>query len=262
MHRRRGFSLVELLVALTLGVVVLGAAMGYLLREMRSLAGSEIRQSVSRNGRYISVSLRHDIQKAGIDIESTGVFGTLKAWPGDHGDTLVVLHVPYLPEPAPLHPLVPPAGTDDPLTGDGTCGSRCLDLLKGSITPLEIEPGDLARLQVRATRRLILIEDLVDATDTTFQITFTESPLVLRQAAGLSGGLQLTRSGTFVQKLVPIVYYVDGEQQLHRAVQLNTSGAPEGDILAYGVERFEVKLVFVDGDELDQANPRLKKLGL
>ena len=158
----RGFSLVELLIALTLGVIVLGAAMGFLLREMRTLAGSEIRQSVSRNGRYIGVSLRHDIQKAGTDIESSVVFGTIKAWPGDHGDTLVVIYVPYRPQTAPLHSLVPPAGTDDPLMGDGTWGPRCLDLLRGPITPLEIAPGDLARLQVRATRRLILIEDLVD----------------------------------------------------------------------------------------------------
>jgi hypothetical protein len=65
----------------------------------------------------------------------------------------------------------------------------------------------------------------------------------------------LTRSGTFVQKLVPIVYYVDAEGQLHRAVRMNLDGSPVGDILAYGVERFEVKLVFADGDELDQANP-------
>jgi prepilin-type N-terminal cleavage/methylation domain-containing protein len=252
---RRGFSLIELIVALTLGVIVLGAAIGYLLREMRSLAGGEIRQSVSRNGRYIGISLRHDIQKAGIDIESTTVFGTVKSWPGDDGDTLVILYVPYQPEPAPVHPLVPPVGSDDPLTGDGTCGSRCLDLLRGPSSPLEIEPGDLARLQVRATRRLILIEDVDDATDSTFEATFTEAPLILRQEAGLSGSLQLTRSGTFVQKLVPIIYYVDGQQQLRRAVRLDLDGSPEGDILAYGVERFEVKLVFADGEELDQANP-------
>lgn len=254
-RRHRGFSLIELIVALTLGVIVLGAAMGYLFREMRSLAGSEIRQSVSRNGRYIGISLRHDIQKAGIDIENTSVFGTLKTWPGDHGDTLVVLHVPYQPEPAPLHPLVPPPGTDDPLTGDGTCGTRCLDLLTDPSAPLEIEPGDLARLQVRATRRLIMIDDVVETTDTTFQVTFTEAPQILRQAAGLSGDLQLTRTGTFVQKLAPVIYYVDGEQQLHRAVLLNLDGSPDGDILAYGVDRFDVKLVFFDGDELDQANP-------
>ncbi|MGD2152618.1 MAG: prepilin-type N-terminal cleavage/methylation domain-containing protein [Gemmatimonadales bacterium] len=254
-RRTRGFSLIELIVALTLGVIVLGAAMGYLFREMRSLAGSEIRQSVARNGRYIGISLRHDVQKAGIDIENTSVFGTLKSWPGDHGDTLVVLHVPYRPEPAPLHGLVPPPGTDDPLTGDGTCGTRCLDLLIGPSSPLEIEPGDLARLQVRATRRLILIEEVTETTDTTFQVTFTEAPQILRQDAGLSGDLQLTRSGTFVQKLVPIIYYVDGEQQLHRAARLSLDGSTEGDILAYGVERFEVKLVFSDGDELDQAVP-------
>ncbi|UCC71809.1 MAG: prepilin-type N-terminal cleavage/methylation domain-containing protein [Gemmatimonadota bacterium] len=255
MRGRRGFSLVELIIALTLGVIVLGAAMGYLFREMRTLAGSEIRQSLGRNGRYIGVSLRHDIQKAGIEIESANDFGTVKTWPGDYGDTLVILYVPYQPSPAPLHPLVPPPGSDDPLTGNGTCGSRCLDLLKGPLATLELGGRDLARLQVGTARRLILIEDLVDAADSTFQVTFTDADLILRQTAGLSGGLQLTRSGTFVQKLTPIVYYVDAEQQLHRAVRMNLNGSPDGHILAYGVERFDVKLVFFDGDELDQANP-------
>jgi prepilin-type N-terminal cleavage/methylation domain-containing protein len=252
---RRGFSLVELIVALVIGVIVLGAAMGYLFREMRTLAGSEIRQSLSRNARYIGVSLRHDIQRTGIGVESAASFGTVSTWSGSYGDTLVVLYVPYQPDIAPLHPLVPPAGTDEILPAGGTCGSRCLDVLKSSVGPLDLQVGDLARLQVRGTRRLLLIEELNVTSDTTVQVNFTEVPVILRQTAGLEGDLRLTRTGTYVQELVPVVYYVDMEQQLYRAQRLNLDGSPLGHVLAYGVEKFDVKLIFTDGDELEQANP-------
>jgi len=100
---RRGFTFIELMVALALGVIVLAAAVGFVIREMRNLAGSEIRQSLSRNGRYIGVSLRHDVQRAGIEISSSNSFGTVAVWPGTNGDTLVVLHVPYIPDLAPPH---------------------------------------------------------------------------------------------------------------------------------------------------------------
>ncbi len=229
--------------------------MGYLLREMRNLAGSELRQSLSRNGRYVGVSLRHDLQKAGIEIESTTTFGTVDAWSGESGDTLVILHVPYLPDPAPAHDLVPPPDSDDPLPEGGTCGPYCLDILKDRDEPLELQVGDLARLQVAATRRLILIEDLVETSDTTAQATFTQTSTILRQPAGLTGGLRLRRSGTFVQKLVPIVYYVNEEQELHRAARLRLDGSPDGHILAYGTESFDVKLTFADGDQLEMADP-------
>ena len=89
--RSRGFTLIELMIALSLGVLVLAAAVGFVVREMRTLAGSEIRQSLSRNARYIGVSLRHDVQRAGIEVSSTNSFGTVAVWPGTYGDTLLVL---------------------------------------------------------------------------------------------------------------------------------------------------------------------------
>jgi hypothetical protein len=32
-------------------------------------------------------------------------------------------------------------------------------------------------------------------------------------------------------------------------------GSPDGQVVAYGVEEFEVSVIFEDGDELDQPNP-------
>ncbi|UCF18381.1 MAG: prepilin-type N-terminal cleavage/methylation domain-containing protein [Gemmatimonadota bacterium] len=255
MSRVRGFTLIELLVALTLGVVILGAAIGYLLREMRTLTGGDIRQSVARNGRYVGVSLRHDLQRAGVGIKSTTSFGTAVVWPGSPGDTLVVLYVPYTPELAPAHPLVPPIGASNPLPPGGTCGPRCVEVVKGASQPLELAVGDLARLQILETRRLILISDLVETSDTSVAITFNERPTILRQPAGLVGGLRLDLFGTFVQELTPVVYYLDENAQLLRAPRLDLNGSPDGDVLAYGVERFDVTLVFSDGDELERADP-------
>ena len=238
-----------------MGAIVVSAAVGYLIREMRTLAGSDLRRSLARNGRYVGVSLRHDVQRAGIEIETTTSFGTVAVWPGSQGDTLVVLHVPYAPSAAPPHVLVPPAGGGNPLPPGGTCGPRCIEVVKDADAPLELEVGDLARLQVLETRHLILIDVINVTSDTSVELEFTDATSILRQPAGLTGGLLLDRFGTYVQKLTPIVYYVDDERQLRRAVRLNLDGSPDGDILAYGAEGFDVKLVFADGDELERADP-------
>ncbi len=254
MERRSGFTVVELVVALSLGAIVLAGAIRYMIREMRTLTGNDIRQGLARNGRYVGVSLRHDLQKVGIEIESTTDFGTVNVWPGTQGDTLVILHVPYSPDLAPPHTLRPPPGSDNPLPAGGTCGPRCIEVVKDT-TPLEFGVGDLARLQVLGTRRLILIEDINTTSDTSVELSFTAASEILRQPAGFAGGVLLDRFASYAQELSPIIYYLDDEQQLRRAFRLNLDGSPAGDILAYGVEEFDVKLIFADDDELEQANP-------
>ena len=252
---RRGFTLVELLMAMTLGLLVLGIAVTFLMTQLRTLEGSAIREDVTRNGRYISVALRRDVQKAGILIESTSNFGTVAAWSGTNGDTLVVLRVPHLPAAAPPHNIDPPSGTNNPLPAGGTCGQQCIDVVKNSGEPFELEVGDLARLQVGASRRLILVEDITQNNDTSVAVSWTAADTLLRREAGLSGGLLLDRYNTYVQKLAATIYYLDDKGRLNRAVRLNPNGSPDGEILAYGVESFEVQIVFADGDVLDQANP-------
>ena len=252
-----GFTFLELVIALVLGVLVLAAAIAFVVREMRNLAGSEIRQSLSRNSRYVGISLRHDIQRAGIEIASTGSFGAVAVWPGSYGDTLVILHVPYKPDLAPPHSLIPPAGSDNPLPPGGTCGTTCMDVVKlpDAVAPLELQPGDLARVQIPGQRQLIMIEQIDVTSDTSVQVTFTSIDTVLRQPASLTGNMALDRFSTFIQEITPVIYYVDDQEQLIRATRLNMSGSPEGYVLAYGVEEFDVKLLFADGDELERADP-------
>ena len=251
--RRSGFSLVEMLIALTLGVIVVSAAIKYFMTEFRVLTANDVREVVARNGRYIGVALRRDLQRAGVGIETTTTFGTVDTWPGTYGDTLVVVFVPYIPQVSPPHGIVPPEGvTENPLPPNSTCGLQCIEVTKAAEPALDLGAGDLGRLQVLAGRRLVLIESASLTSDTSVELNFTSAATLLGQAAGMAG-LSLDRFGTFVQKLQPVIYYLD-EDRLMRAVRLNLDGSPAGEVLAYGVERFDVKVVFFDGDIYEQVN--------
>ena len=253
-QNKAGFSIVEALIAMTLGLIVLSAVIGILIKQLRTLEGSEIRENIVRNGRYIGAALRHDIQNAGIEIDATTSFGTLAVWTGSAGDTLMMLHVPYQPKMAPPRDIDPPSGTDNPLPPGGTCGSRCIDVTNPDGPPIELRMGDLARLQVGSARRLILISKVTESGEKV-ALEWTAADTLLRQPAGLGGGLLLDRYRTYVQKLTPVYYYLDDQQRLMRALSLNMDGSPDGRPLAYGVESFDVQVILEDGDVLEEADP-------
>jgi hypothetical protein len=211
------------------------------------MEGNELRDAVHRNGRYVAMSLERDLQSTGVGIASTPSFGTLSV----SGDTIVILSIPHDPLEAPPHDLDPPAGVNNPLDPGGTCGSQCLDLLKVNGT-FDLQAGDLARLQVKDTRRLVLVQSVQDA-GPDFQLWFTAHPELVHHEAGLSGGLLLDRFDSFVQELSVTIYYRDGDR-LMRAERLRADGTPDGDVVSYGIQSWEVTVVFSDGDEADAAN--------
>ncbi|NIR42452.1 MAG: prepilin-type N-terminal cleavage/methylation domain-containing protein [Gemmatimonadetes bacterium] len=253
--RRRGFTLVELLIGLVLGVLVIGAAITFLIHNLRILEGSDTRENVARNLRYVGVLLRQDLHRAGVDLKSSTSYGTVATWPGAPNDTLVLLHVPYVPEPAPAHNLDPTANMGiDPPPGEGTCGSLCVDLLKepGSLL---LQVGDLARLQVWNSRRLVIVDAIDIVSPTQFQVTFRDTPLLLRQPGALSDDFELKLGQGYLQELSPAVYYVDDGGRLIRATELNLDGTPNGQVAVHNVEEFELRLMFADGDEHEDADP-------
>ena len=114
-------------------------------------------------------------------------------------------------------------------------------------------PGDIARLQINAERRVILVTDVRDR-DTSVELTFSDAPTLLNYEAALSGGVQLDRFSTTVQKLQPIVYFVENEI-LYRSDQLDPNGRLIASPLAYGVKSWEAKMIFLDLGEEDFGNP-------
>ncbi|UCC71228.1 MAG: prepilin-type N-terminal cleavage/methylation domain-containing protein [Gemmatimonadota bacterium] len=253
-HSIQGFTLLELIIGLVLGAVIISAAVAFLITHIRSLEGSDIRENVARNDRYIGALLRRDVQMAGIDVKSSTKYGTVVVSPGSNGDTLAVLYAPYEPYAAPIYEIHPATAVSPPDTGQGTCGTHCIDFYLDPADTSTIQPGDLARVQVDMARRLILISE-VDVVASFLRVTFTSADTLLHQSAGLKDFMLKTPDGTTLQELRPIVYYLDDQERLIRAERLNMDGSPDGEIVAYGVEEFEVSVVFADGDELEQPNP-------
>ena len=246
--RNRGFTLVELLAALVIGLVVLSAALSFVVTTYRTAGGSEIREEVYRNARFIAMSLERDFQVTGVGINSTQSFGTLATW----SDSIVILRVPYEPNEAPPHTIVPPAGINNPLNPGGTCGARCINVQKG-IGVFDLKPGDLARLQVNDERRLILVQTVLDA-GASMAVEWVNIDTILHHPAGLAGGLLLDRFNTFVQKLWTIVYWVEGGK-LMRAERLKLDGSLDGAVMAYGAKSWKNSLIFLDGHEAPKADP-------
>lgn len=244
-----GFTIIEMLIALVVGLVVLSASLQFAVATMRTVEGGKIREETYRNVRFLTMSLERDFQFTGVSLQSSSAFGSLTV----SGDTIMILGVPYEPNEALPYDLDPPVGTDNPLPIGGTCGAACVDLLKDANGDFDIHTGDLARLQVNGERRLVLVQSVTNQ-GASVALWFTNATKIFKYAAGLTGDLRLDRYGTFVQKLAPIVYYVQGTQ-LMRADHFNLDGSPAGVPLADGIHAWDVQLEFEDGDLADNAAP-------
>ena len=117
---RRGMTLAEIMIAMIVGVIVMGAAMSFTITTFRGVESTNLREDVFRTARFLGASIERDASNAGVSIRSQSRFGTLMA----RGDTLVIISVPFdsLQSPpfiagntlAPVYSM--PAGTATPAT--------------------------------------------------------------------------------------------------------------------------------------------------
>lgn len=239
---RRGFTIVELLISLTMSLVILSAATAFAVTSWEGRRGWTLREGVDRNARFIGMAISRDASEAGIEIESTPVFGTL----GTFGDTISILSVPYEPLVAPTYRFDAMDGdTINPLPPGGNCGTTCLSFLKED-GAFDLQPGDLARLQIGGERRLLLITATNDLGGDNFSIQFLPVDFILSRPAGLDDSLRIDRFGTAIQKLKAVAYWYDpSKKAVMRAERFSpTSAAPIGELLADGVEEWEASLLF------------------
>lgn len=245
---REGFTLVELLIALVLGIIVVGAMLGFTVSSMRNLERNRTHEEIARSARFIGMSLERDLQETGVSLESTVSFGALSV----RADTVAIFRVPFEPNEARPHALIPPSGTGNPLPSGGTCGSNCVNVDTNG-EPFDLEVGDIARLQVNGTRHIILVQS-VTLSGTDAAVSFSSDSTLVGYPAGLSQGLLLDRFNTFVQKLDMTAYYADGEA-LYRAASLKSNGEPDGEPIAHGIRDWDAWIMFADGTEAEYANP-------
>lgn len=249
LHSRRGFTLPELLLSLTIGIVVLTVGTNFALKTWQARRSWTTRESVDRNARFVGMSLARDVQEAGVAMESNPVFASL----GSFNDTLTVLSVPFAPNEAPVYPIYNDGGASPTYPAGGNCGAYCIELMKVGGT-YALAAGDVVRLQVGGTRRLLYLTNVSNQTATRFRVTFLNLTSFLNRDSGLNS-LLLTRSGTSMQKLKAVVYWRNpANKTLMRAETFSAGGAPIGREMATNVEEFDTSLLFVNNYERDAYN--------
>ena len=152
--------------------MVLTTATAVAASTWQSVRGVGIRDNVTRNSRYIGVTLQRDIQETGVDLASSVDFGSLAVW----NDTVAILRVAYEPTPPGEYPLSP---VNFPT---GVCGATCVDIETGGAAP-ELAVGDLARIQVSNVRRLIYVT-AVSQVNGVYRIQFANTPTLLQSRGG------------------------------------------------------------------------------
>lgn len=241
---RAGFTLPEVLISLTIAMVVISGAVAFSLQSWSTRRGWTVRETVDRDARFVGLSLARDVQEAGIAFTSTPVFASVETL----GDTLSVLSVPYEPDEAAVHPIYNDGDTLPTYPPGGTCGPTCIEFMKVNGT-YDLEGGDLARLQVGATRRLLLLTGVSDGAGGRFRVYFLPVTKIVNHDSGLDS-LLLMRSGTSLQKANLVMYWRDlSKNALMRAEKLNGSGQPVASVMASNVEAFEARMLFVSGSE-------------
>lgn len=246
---RRGFTIAEVLLSLTIALVVISSATAFSVQSWRTRRGWTVRETVDRDGRFIGLSLARDVQEAGIAVTSTPVFASIDGY----GDTLTVLTVPYEPDEAPVYPIFDDGDTLPTYPPGGTCGATCIEFQKvnGAVT---LQAGDIVRLQVASTRRLLLLTDVSVGGGNTFRIEFLPVSRLINRPSGLDS-LLLTRSGSTIQQVNVIAYWRDASTKtIKRADAVNSSGQLVGTTMASGVEAFSTMLQFTNGSQYQSYN--------
>ena len=241
---RKGFTIVELLISLTVAMIVLTSATAFALTSWHSRRGWTIKEAIDRNARFVGMSIARDAQEAGIDMESTPVFASI----GTFGDTVSVLSVPYTPNESPVYSIYNDGGAAPDYPYGGNCGATCIEFNKTNGTYV-LAAGDMARLQVGSARRLLFITSVTD-NGTRFRVNFKNQNWMLGRQSALSDSLLLSRSTTSIQKLKAVVYYFDASSHsVMRAETYSSAATPIASVLATGVQEWHATLLFTGGGE-------------
>ncbi len=250
-QHRAGFTLIELLVSLTLGLIILTISTNFATSTLRASRGSDLRDGLNRDARFVGMALSRDLQDAGVAFESNQQFGSIAT----RNDTVVTLSVPFLPNEAEAYDMVVPVDTASILPPGGTCGATCIEVVNPNVVPFQLAVGDLALLQVQNERRLIVLTAVTAPSATVRRLTFAARDTLFVFPGAFAGGLRLTRNGVAVQRLNMTGWFRDASGTvLMRSDGFRADGSMRATVAARGIDSFAARLTFTDGEELTEAN--------
>lgn len=249
---RAGLTLIELMIAMVMGLLVVSAATGFALSTTRQLLKNEGREDYTRKARFVGMAFRRDVGEAGVSMASNPGFGAVNVT----GDTLIFLSRLWNPTEVPAYTVVWDTLSWVPIPDEGPCASNCVTLRKSPAnTNVNLVPGDLALLTVGAARRLLLITAVTQgAAADSATVTFLNVDTLLAFPSNMTG-LTLAPNST-IYKLQSVIYYRDaGTNSLLRASNMTVAGALNGQVVATDVTAWEAGVIFEDGTSGDLLDP-------
>jgi len=249
---RPGLTIIELMIAMIMGLIVVSAATGFALSTTRQLIKNEGREDYARKARFIGMAFRRDVGEAGVSMSSNPGFGSVNVG----GDTVTFLSRLWSPTEVPAYTVVWDTTTWTPVPDEGPCGTNCVHVRKNPVnTAINLVPGDLALLSVGGARRLLLITAVNNGSSPdSAEVTFQSDSLLLRYPANLAGLTLIANASIY--KLQSVIYWRDAsDSTLRRASNLTTAGALNGQVVATNVVEWNAGVIFEDATSADSLSP-------
>ena len=257
-HERRtaqvGVSLVELMIAITLGLVAVGAAMSIFLANRKSFALVEGLARVQENARFAVDMLSRDIREAGGvvcggNLTPVNIVPSGNAWAtwdrglvGDDWNS-------GFPEPTSGSPLKI-ANTDSLLLWSASSGGTPIQITQHTINAVNNTGTFTASTTPGYTP-----DDVVTACDGSQLVTFVvDSVSVGDKTVSYSDGASLTKAiaaGGFLNTLSAELWYVGqstpgAASSLRRISRSKTTGSTQNDEMVEGVTNMQIQYLLGD----------------
>jgi prepilin-type N-terminal cleavage/methylation domain-containing protein len=248
---RNGFTLVEMLMAITISSLVVGASLSLFDSFMKNERAMSIRAEVHQNARYAVDMLTRELMEAGEGLDPTAKFAVVSTANGASGapDTLFIVRSDAA---TPVHQVLEPTDPSEVLLNI-TCADSVSDVRVGSVLHLAKGP----------TRGLVVVNSVTrnetgvacpppDPDDDIGHVV-----LGVKAAAGQHGWKRrANKAGAAAHRVNAAVYFIDSSGAspvLVRATH-KESGKWVGPPIAEGIVDFQTQLVFGDGDVADEAS--------
>jgi len=249
-----GFTLVEMMMAITIASLVVGAALSMFDSFMKNERATSIRTEVHQNARYAVDMLTRELLEAGEGLDPTATFAVVATADGSAGapDSLYIVRSDAA---TPVHQVLTPTG--DP-TSEILLNITCADSV------LDIRPGTVLHLATGPARGLAIVNSVTRNETGVSCPPPDPADDIGHVALGVSapnGGkhgwpLAANQAGAAAHRVNVAVYFVntDGPTPvLVRATRFE-SGQWIGPPIAEGIVDFQTQLVFGDGGVAEEAS--------
>ena len=231
----KGFSLVEMMIGLTITMIVVGAFINLFINQSKSYNSESLREDMYLTGRIALDEVQREAMNAGTGLP--GLFASVQVRNGGavEPDTITCLYVPQTNlnikfAAAPL----PVAGANSlKLSSDSDIDS--------------LAEGDQLMIYDESSFNIIEITSLNAASQTIVFVT----PVGVNSPSGLAKAY--VPAGTVITRVTLMSITVDKSDPDHPTLTKFRGGTSLGEV-AYDIENLQATIIFADGDTASVAN--------